>query len=469
MELAMSPADLSGQSGTVIQHPGVFWILPFALLLLVVAVFPLLRRTSHWWEENASKLKVAGGLGLITLVYYHLRGYGIEFEEDVTAPGWPTVAALLLHSVLGEYIPFISLLFSLYVIAGGICVRGDIPAHPRTNVAILAVGGLLASFIGTTGASMLLIRPLLRANAGRRHITHTAVFFIFIVSNVGGLLLPIGDPPLFLGYLRGVPFLWTLNLWREWAFTSALLLAVYWVWDARAFRIETPSGPAPHPKPALNISVTGKINFLLLAGVVFVTGTLDPASDFLGTGWRPFLFCRELVQLSLAGLSLGLTPRGLRQENSFNYSAIIEVACLFIGIFICMQVPIEILNIKGPGLNINSPTKFFWACGSLSSLLDNAPTYVVFLETAKSLVVQPGPDTMELMKNSHVYVEHLAAISLGAVFMGANTYIGNGPNFMVKSIAEHAGVKMPSFFGYMGYSICILLPIFIVVTFLFIR
>ncbi|HVP12169.1 MAG TPA: sodium:proton antiporter [Phycisphaerae bacterium] len=464
----MLPGDLSGQSEAAVQYPGVFWILPFVLLLLGIAVFPLLRGTHHWWEKNTSKLMIAGGLGLVTLAHYYLRGYGIEFEGHLTTPGWLTVRDLLVHSVLGEYIPFISLLFSLYVIAGGICVRGDLPAGPRTNVGLLAVGGLLASFIGTTGASMLLIRPLLRANAGRRRVAHTVVFFIFIVSNVGGLLLPIGDPPLFLGYLRGVPFLWTLNLWREWAFTFALLLAIYWIWDVRAFRIDTPHSPPGPLQPVLNISVAGKINFLLLASVVLATGTLDPSKDFLGTGWRPFLFCRELVQIALAALSLWLTPRLLREENRFNYAAILEVACLFIGIFICMQVPIEILNVEGPGLNIKSPARFFWACGSLSSLLDNAPTYVVFLETAKTLVNQPGTAILELTGGGNVHVDHLAAISLGAVFMGANTYIGNGPNFMVKSIAEHAGVKMPSFFGYMVYSICVLLPIFVVVTFLFI-
>jgi Na+/H+ antiporter NhaD/arsenite permease-like protein len=462
-------ANLSGQHDTAIQAPGLFWILPFCVLLLCIAVLPLHSRTVHWWEKNANKLIVALSLGLVTLLYYHFRGYGVGHGENASMPGWPTLGNVLFHAVLAEYIPFMSLLFSLYVISGGINVRGDIPAHPRTNVAFLAAGGVLASLIGTTGASMLLIRPLLRTNSERRHVAHTVVFFIFIVSNIGGSLLPIGDPPLLLGYLRGVPFLWTLNLWPAWAFTVGLLLVIYWIWDARAYRHETIADVIRDQTQVQRISVSGKVNFLLLACVILATGTIYPGRDFLGTGWKPFPYCRELVQLAFVASSLWLTPRGLRAANQFSYAAIIEVAWLFIGIFICMQVPIEILNIRGPQLGVNSAAEFFWASGSLSSFLDNAPTYVVFLETAKSLVAQPGPGIMELVENGHVHVEHLAAISLGAVFMGANTYIGNGPNFMVKSIAEHAGVKMPSFFGYMAYSICILLPIFALVTFLFVR
>ncbi len=296
---------------------------------------------------------------------------------------------------------------------------------------------------------------------------HTVIFFIFIVSNIGGSLLPIGDPPLFLGYLRGVPFLWTLGLWREWLFTVALLLIIYWAWDSYAYKKETIKDISRDETQVQKLSITGKINFIFLAGVVLATGTLDPAKEFFGTGWKPFMFCRELVQITFVALSLFFTPRGIRKENNFNYVAILEVACLFIGIFICMQVPIEILNIKGPSLGINSPAKFFWATGALSSFLDNAPTYVVFFETAKSLPIPGHAEALALVEAGHVQVSHLVAISLGAVFMGANTYIGNGPNFMVKSIAEHAGVKMPSFFGYMLFSCLILLPTFAIVTLLF--
>ena len=373
------------------QAPALFWIFPFVLLLLGIAILPLMRRTAHWWEKNNNKLILALALGLVTLFYYLFRGYGVGHGEEITSPGWSTAVAVLYHSVIAEYIPFMSLLFSLYVISGGICVKGDIPAHPRTNVAFLAAGAVLASLIGTTGASMLLIRPLLRTNSERRHVAHTVIFFIFIVSNIGGSLLPIGDPPLFLGYLRGVPFLWTLNLWREWIFTVGLLLVIYWIWDTRAYKLETQADIALDETRKEPISVAGKSNFLLLAAVLLATGAISPRKEFLGTGWTPFMFCRELVQLTLVGLSLWLTPRRVREENNFNYGAIIEVAWLFIGIFLCMQVPLEILDIRGPALGINSPAKFFWASGSLSSFLDNAPTYMVFLETARSPRQRAGP------------------------------------------------------------------------------
>ncbi len=461
-------AYVADQGSAAANVPGLPWILPFVALLLAIAILPLLPKTAHWWEHNRSKLTVALVLGAVTLLYYCFRGYGLGHGEHVSAPGFATVLSVLHHAVLAEYVPFISLLFSLYVISGGICVKGNIPAHPRTNFAFLAIGAILASFIGTTGASMLLIRPLLKTNSERKHVAHTVIFFIFIVSNCGGLLLPTGDPPLFLGYLRGVPFLWTLVLWKEWAFTCGLLLLIYWLWDCRAYRSEAPRDITRDETQVQKISVSGKINFLLLGLVVLATGTLDPGKEFFDTGWRPFPFGRELVQLACVGLSLLLTPGRVRRDNGFNYTAILEVACLFIGIFVCMQVPIEILNIKGSRLGIDRPAEFFWATGSLSSFLDNAPTYVVFLETAKSLTAGPGPGVMDLLGGGHVLVAHLVAISLGAVFMGANTYIGNGPNFMVKSIAEQAGVKMPSFFGYMAYSVCILLPAFTVVMYLFI-
>ena len=461
--------------------PSLIWVAPFAALLLCVAILPLLRKTEHWWHQNRNKLIVAVLLGLVTLAYYQTRDFGTGLHDPFLVHVFESIDALHVHehdghhvtdhgistsvgaigNALMEYIPFISLLFSLYVISGGIAVKGDIPAHPLTNVTFLAIGGALASLIGTTGASMLLIRPLLKTNSERKHVVHTVIFFIFIVSNIGGTLLPIGDPPLFLGYLKGVPFLWTLGLWMPWAFTIIVLLAIYYVWDTIAYRKETPSDITRDETQVRKISIHGKVNFLFLAAVVFATGTLAPGKDFLGTSWQPFTFCRELVQTFFVVLSLLMTPRGLRKENNFNYVAILEVACLFIGIFICMQVPIEILNAKGAELGINTPTRFFWATGILSSCLDNAPTYVVFFETAKVL-----PTVEPLVAGvSEVY---LIAISLGAVFMGANTYIGNGPNFMVKSIAEHEGVKMPSFFGYMLFSACVLIPVFVVVTFLFI-
>lgn len=470
--------------------PSLVWVLPFAGLLLCIAILPLIHKTEHWWHKNTNKLLVAVVLALITLGYYYSRDFGAHVhdpwlgqtlehagfsvhahEGEYTASQGAATAAGVLGNALMEYIPFMSLLFSLYVISGGITVRGDIPAHPWTNITFLAIGGVLASLIGTTGASMLLIRPVLKTNSERKHVVHTVIFFIFIVSNIGGTLLPIGDPPLFLGYLKGVPFMWTLNLWKEWAFVIGVLLVIYYFWDSAAYRKETLPDIRRDETQVRKISISGKVNFIFLAGVVFATGTLAPGKPFLGIehGWEPFTFCRELVQIAFVLLSLYFTPGGLRKENNFNYVAILEVACLFIGIFICMQVPIEILNAKGPELGIDAPWKFFWATGILSSFLDNAPTYVVFFETANALTHHAVDGvTITLLSGHFVRIDQLVAISLGAVFMGANTYIGNGPNFMVKSIAEHEGVKMPSFFGYMLFSGLILIPIFIVVTFLFV-
>jgi Na+/H+ antiporter NhaD/arsenite permease-like protein len=418
---------------------------------------------------------VAAGLGLVTIGYYaflhnspiegHFPAHHvIDPSQGGVSMAWAVIANAMLH----EYIPFIVLLFSLYTISGGIRIEGDLQANPMTNATFMAVGGLLASFIGTTGAAMVLIRPLLETNRERKNIQHTIVFFIFIVCNCGGCLLPIGDPPLFLGYLRGVPFLWTLNLWPMWLFMLLVLLAIYYVWDTLVYRREAPKDIRLDEIQVTKITVTGKLNFLFLAGVVFATGTLDPSKEFFGTGWTPFMFCRELVQNACVVLSLLFTAKSIREDNNFNYVAILEVACLFIGIFVCMQVPIEILNAKGASLGINTPVKFFWATGILSSFLDNAPTYVVFFETAKSLPLASGAESMLLPDGGRIELVHLVAISIGAVFMGANTYIGNGPNFMVKSIAEYEGVKMPSFFGYMLFSGCILLPVFAVVTFLFV-
>lgn len=392
---------------------------------------------------------------------------GGAHTTHTSQPGFGTVAAVLKHAVLDEYVPFIVLLFALYVIAGGIVVRGDIQATPTVNTTIIALGGLLASFIGTTGASMVLIRLLLKTNMERHKVVHTVIFFIFIVSNIGGSLLPVGDPPLFLGYLRGVPFLWTLNLWLEWLTTLGILLVIYFVWDTWAYRHEAARDireDITHIEP---IHVAGLINLIWMFGVVLAVATLDPAKPFPGTDWHPPMFLREGLQLLMVGLSLWTTRAGLRAENKFNYTAIGEVACLFIGIFITMQVPLEILHAKGAQLGLDQPWHFFWMTGILSSFLDNAPTYVVFFETATTL--PESAHMLPLIGGGHIDTHLLVAISCGAVFMGANSYIGNGPNFMVKAIAEEAGVKMPSFFGYMAYSAAILIPVFILLTLIFFR
>lgn len=496
--------------------PHLFWVWPFVGILLSIAILPLLRKTHHWWEENRNKLLIALILAAITLLYYGLRGTGYPKHEAHAAdehavatqpteapapdehavatqpaeapapahaaaqqrydPGWQTILAVLDHAVFKEYVPFIVLLFSLYVIAGGIVVRGDIQAKPSVNTAIIGIGGLLASFIGTTGSAMLLIRFLLKTNSERHYKVHTVVFFIFVAANIGGTLLPIGDPPLFLGYLRGVPFFWTLGLWQYWLFMLVIVLGVYFVWDSWAYKRESPEAIRLDETRVQPMHVTGLVNIIWLVGVVAAVATLDPSKPFPGTNWKPvihfgtyeFTYIRECVQLLMALLSWITTQIALRRENQFNFGAIGEVACLFIGIFITMQVPIEILQAKGAELGLNQPWHFFWATGVLSSFLDNAPTYVVYFETAGALPVV-GVQMMTDLKTAtgSIPIPLLIAISCGAVFMGANTYIGNGPNFMVKSIAEQSGVKMPSFFGYMLYSGVVLIPTFLLVMVVF--
>ena len=433
-----------------------FWaVIPFTILLAAIAVLPLLGRTAHWWESNINKFYVAVNLALITLVY-------LTFFHP--AGSLTLAAATLEHSILNEYIPFIVLLFSLYTITGGIRIAGDLRAHSLTNATFMAVGGILASLIGTTGAAMLLVRPLLETNSQRKYVAHTVVMFIFVVCNCGGLLLPIGDPPLFLGYLNGVPFLWTLSLWRSWLLVNGLLVLVYFLWDHLYFY--------PHEASrdiALDERRTRRLEFSgvwpnvpLLCGVILAVALLDPANPFPGTTWHPWLYLREAVQLALVALSLEFGPHRVRAANNFNYMAILEVAVLFVGIFICMQPALEILNIRGADLGLDSPQKFFWASGSLSAVLDNAPTYLVFFKTAQSL---PGETSAGQIAG--VPVQILTAISLGSVLMGSMTYIGNGPNFMVKAIAEKSGIAMPSFFGYLIYSLGILLPILILNAWLF--
>ena len=457
--------------GGVSTSPPPATVLPFAVLLAAIAILPLTPQLSHWWEHNSSKLLVAGCLALVTLGYYafmhrhpvdlHFPTHGIV-EPAAAGPSWGMAGAILTNAMLAEYVPFIVLLFALYCITGGVRIEGDLQATPTVNATFLGVGALAASFIGTTGAAMLLVRPLLETNRERRIVAHTVVFFIFIVCNCGGCLLPIGDPPLFLGYLEGVDFLWTFSLWKPWLVTNGLLLAIYWLWDTFYAH--------PHERPGdiqLDVRTAGPLkisglwpNALLMAGVIAAVALLDPAKPFPGTTWHPWIFLREAVLLALVGLSLALGSGEVRIRNGFTYGAILEVAALFLGIFICMQPALALLHEHGASLGIDSPREFFWATGALSSVLDNAPTYLVFFKAAQSL-----PATGATMAG--VEVGRLAAISLGAVFLGAMTYIGNGPNFMVKAIAEQSGVKMPSFFGYCVYSFGVLLPVFILVSLLF--
>lgn len=465
-------APAAGEKETA--PPPVAMIAPFALLLGAIALFPLLSRTHHWWESNLHKFYVAAILGAATLLYYffwHEHPLDVHWPAHHLAlpnPAGPNVASawgVFTGAVFREYLPFMTLLFSLYTICGGIRIEGDLSARPATNTKFLLVGGLLASFIGTTGAAMLLIRPLLHTNRERKHVVHTVVFFIFIVCNCGGCLLPIGDPPLFLGYLLGVPFLYTLDLWKEWLFVNGCLLAIYYLWDRYWFHPREKKADIRGDEARVHRLRFGGLwpNLPLLLLVVVAVATLSPGKVFPGTGWHPWMYLREVVQLALVGLSLFLGNEHLRRRNHFNYFAILEVAALFFGIFITMQPALQLLEVFGPKLGLETPTQFFWATGGLSSFLDNAPTYVVFFTAAKALTQVNG------LADPVAGVSHalLTAVSLGAVFMGANTYIGNGPNFMVKSIADQSGVKMPSFFGYMLYSICILVPLFVLTNWLF--
>lgn len=406
--------------------PSLPWVLPFAALVLAIAVLPLL--AAHFWESNLRKLGVAVALSAPVFALYVVK-----------AP------AALVHAGL-DYVSFILLLGSLFVISGGVMLEGDLPATPRVNTGFLAAGAVAASFVGTTGASMLLIRPLLQTNRERHHVVHTVVFFIFLVSNVGGCLTPLGDPPLFLGYLVGVPFAWTLRLAPAWAFTCGILLTLYYLWDRRAYAAETKADRTRDRLEVRPLRLAGGENLLLLAGVL-------GAVAFLQAPWR------ELVMLALTLVSLGRTPRDLRQANRFSFGPILEVAALFAGIFVTMLPALHLLQARGAALGVSEPWQYFWATGLLSSFLDNAPTYLTFLALAQGQGLTP-----EVVGVPHAI---LTAISAGAVFMGANSYIGNGPNFMVRAIAEERGVRMPSFGGYMLYSCGVLLPLFGLVTLVF--
>jgi len=443
--------------------PAGYSVIPFVVLLLCIALLPLFHFSEEWWEHNPNRLLVAVCCGGVTLIYYaFVYGQGVvdHTTHAVSAPGWAAAVTVLKNALLVEYIPFIALLFSLYVISGGIAIEGHLVGRPSLNTGLIATGALLASLIGTTGAAMLLIRPLLKANAKRRYIAHTVIFFIFVACNTGGCLLPIGDPPLFLGFLRGVSFFWTLKLWPQWLAMNCSLLAIYFVWDRWRYRSENHGEVEAEPENPQPFAIRGAINFAWLIGVILCVALLDPSKAVPGTHWHAPVYLREVMMLILTGLSLQFTKTELRQQNSFNYDAILEVAALFIGIFICMQAPIQILNTYGPELGISKSWQFYWGTGLLSSFLDNAPTYVVFFETAKTIPT-------DAVTVAGVAEHSLVAISLGAVFMGAMTYIGNGPNFMVKSIAEKNNVKMPSFFGYMAYSCGVLFPLSLLLTWVF--
>ncbi|MBI4564368.1 MAG: sodium:proton antiporter [Planctomycetes bacterium] len=442
------------------QVPAAWSILPFAVYLLMIATIPLL--FGRLWHKNRNKLLLA----LITstpVAIYLFTG--------------PSHGSHWLFDSLKEYVAFIVLLTALFIISGGIYLRGSLAGTPLVNTLILGVGALLASFSGTTGASMLLIRPLLRANERRRRRVHLVVFFIFIVSNGAGMLTPLGDPPLFLGFLRGVPFLWTFRLFGPWALVNGILLALFNIVDRRIFNHEKrdrPDAPLEEVQPSKEpLRIEGWLNFLWLLGIIGI----NVAIGSLGKERR---WSDELQKLllvagmaAMAGISLRTTAPHIRRANRFTWGPIVEVAIIFVGIFITMVPAIKFLEARGSALGVTQPWHFFWASGTLSSFLDNAPTYLTFASLAVGVIKQIEPNAAVRAEDLGTMVGHplgalfLTAISCGAVFMGAITYIGNGPNFMVKAIAEEHKVDMPSFFGYMAWSIGILIPLFIIVTFIF--
>jgi Na+/H+ antiporter NhaD/arsenite permease-like protein len=433
-------------------HVPAWSALPFVLLLLGIAGMPVV--VGHWWHANRSKAIFVAVLGIPTAAYL------ISLGED---------GRLALLHELAEYFSFMTLMLALYVISAGIVLRGDLVGRPRTNLLFLAVGALLANLIGTTGASMILIRPVLRINCARKLTGHIPVFFIFAVSNIGGLLTPLGDPPLFLGFLKGVDFFWTASLWKEWLLTNGLVLGVFYVWDTIMYRRETPEDirmeqTRVHRLRVAGLSLNAPLLALVLLSVLFQSAQVGQGvGQDLGLGdltlKRPW---GEIVMLVAAVCSLMFSPRHLHKENQFAWGPLVEVAILFLGIFATIAPALALLKEHGAKLGITEPWEYFWLTGWLSAFLDSAPSYVAF-----GTLAADGDDFSVLITTQP---RVLAAISCGAVFLGACTYIGNGPNFMVKAIAEEAGYPMPSFFGYIvRYALPVLVPVFVVVTVVFFR
>jgi Na+/H+ antiporter NhaD/arsenite permease-like protein len=434
-------------------------VLPFAGILLSIALLPLW--TPNFWHHHFAK--VAAFWALVFALPFLFFYQGTALYE-------------IGHIYIIDYIPFIILLWSLFTISGGIYVQGSLKGTPLVNMTLLLIGTLLASVIGTTGASMLLIRPVLRSNSWRRFKVHTIVFFIFLISNIGGALTPLGDPPLFLGFLHGVPFLWTLKILPQMAFASFILLALYFVMDTYYYRKENKSAlGTAEPEP---LRIQGAHNFIFLAGIVggvLFSGLVKLSEvNILGIHQSMENLIKDAILIIMGLLSLYFTSKEIRKSNEFGWGPILEVAYLFAGIFMTIIPALAILKAGEHGAlallikSVNTPAHYFWASGTLSSFLDNAPTYLTFFSSAIGKFYPGMPESEAVALLITQKIPYLAAISAGSVFMGANTYIGNAPNFMVKSIAEEAGVAMPSFFGYMfKYSLPILVVLFIIETFIF--
>lgn len=444
-------ATLSGETLSLV------WGLPFAAMLLSIALLPLL--LPALWHHHYGKIA-------LVLALFYIAPCVIWIGADVAL-------STVMHAVIEEYIPFILLLAALFVVAGGICIRGNFIASPKLNTSLLAIGTVAASIMGTTGAAMLLIHPLIRANLQRKYNVHVLVFFIFLVANAGGILTPLGDPPLFLGFLKGVDFFWMIkHVLPHTIFLWCALLLIFYCLDTYLYQKE---GLGKRTSSSLSVRFEGKCNFVLLAaiiGSVLLSGVWKSSVSFSIAGATLTLpsLVRDILLIMIIGISLKVTPKSARDGNGFSWEPMKEVAKLFIGIFITMIPVISILRAGEAGALggvIHAVTDatgepnnvmYFWITGLLSAFLDNAPTYLVFFNTASG-------DAVQMMTT---YASTLIAISLGAVFMGAVSYIGNAPNLMVKAIAEEKGIKMPSFFGYIAWSVCILVPLFAILTWLFI-
>lgn len=464
--ILLSPATAMASDGAqaTAQATPLWLCIPFAGLLLCIAVLPLIK--PEWWEKNQPAAVIFWSV--LFIIPFAVKYGAFSALESI------------LECIIGDYLTFIVLLFGLFCVAGNITLEGDLAGSPRVNTGMLLFGTLLASCIGTTGASMLLIRPLIKMNSWRKRKKHIMIFFIFLISNMGGCLSPIGDPPLLMGFMRGVPFTWSLSLFPVLLVNLAVLLTVFYLIDNGNYRRDIAEGLMPDlSKAGTEVKVRGAHNIIFLIMIVtavILSGTLPGLSCFqtadgsvkglhiLGEVTFTFPAIIEIVIiLAAAYLSFRTTDSAIRTANHFTWGAIKEVAVLFIGIFITMQPALMILKASGPNLGISEPYQMFWVTGALSSFLDNTPTYLVFLTTAGTLGFTKGI----LTTVGTISAKVLAAISCGAVFMGAGTYIGNAPNFMVKSISDENGIRMPSFFGYILWSVGFLVPVFLLDTLLF--
>lgn len=432
--------------------------IPFIGLLLSVAVFPII--AGEWWEKNEKWMVVIWSL-LFLIPFWIRYGFSTMFES-------------LTETVVGDYFTFIILLLGLFCVAGNISIEGNLKGSPKVNLIMLLIGTLLSSWVGTTGASMIMIRPIIKANKWRKNKMHIIIFFIFLVSNIGGCLTPVGDPPLLMGFMRGVPFFWSFHLFPVFALNIVILLVVFFFLDRRAYKKDLAAGlTPPEGSPDDKIHLEGVHNIIFLAMIiiaVILSGVLPSTKTFGGSipiYGETRLSYAALIEVAIillaSALSFLTSKKEVRRNNNFSWGPIQEVAILFIGIFITMIPALMILKAKGGELGLSAPYEMFWVTGAMSSFLDNTPTYLVFLTTAGTLGATSGVATTVGM----VHVHLLMAISCGAVFMGANTYIGNAPNFMVKSIAEENEIAMPSFFGYMFWSVRFLIPVFIIDTLVF--